>query len=150
MQKEVIQPSVVHTTVPIHEVHRNEPKIHSVTALPAVSLSEFERNGGTLAGREERTDAFEGDPKPVSSALGGSSYSNVPGSTGIGHGHGSHGTGTGAGTARTHMGTDGQIGQPGNTTGGAGGSVAPHKSSLLNKLDPRVDSNADGKPGFMK
>lgn len=157
VQKEVIQPSVVHTTVPIHEVHRNEPKIHSVTALPAVSLSEFQRNGGTLSGREERTDAFEGDPKPVSSALGGTPVTGATASTGIGHNHG-HGvgqTGLGSGTSttghHTHVGTDGVIGQ-GNTTSSHTGTsgVAPHKSSLLNKLDPRVDSNNDGKPGFMK
>lgn len=156
VQKEVIQPSVVHTTVPIHEVHRNEPKIHSVTALPAVSLSEFQRNGGTLSGREERTDAFEGDPKPVSTALGGTPVTGAAPGSGIGH---SHGTGHGLGHTgldnttghRTHIGTDGVIGQ-GNTSSTHTGSsgVAPHKSSLLNKLDPRVDSNGDGKPGFMK
>ncbi|KAI9798139.1 MAG: hypothetical protein M1825_005643 [Sarcosagium campestre] len=76
VQKETIQPSVVHTTVPIHEVHHNEPKHHAASALPAVSLNEFQRHGGTLGGREERIDGFEGEPKGVSSALG-SSAANI-------------------------------------------------------------------------
>lgn len=150
VQKEVIQPSVVHTTVPIHEVHRNEPKVHSVTALPAVSMSEFQRNGGTLSGREERTDAFEGDPKPVSSALAGGAMPGTTGThtgthTGVPH---SSSSSIPTGNQRTHYGTDGAINPGANTTNTSSGPV--HKSNLLNKLDPRVDSNNDGQPGFMK
>ena len=72
VQKETIQPSVVHTTVPIHEVHHNEAKHHSASALPAVSMADFKKQGGSLTGREERYDGFEGEPRAVGSALGGS------------------------------------------------------------------------------
>ncbi|KAL9002538.1 MAG: hypothetical protein Q9188_004536 [Gyalolechia gomerana] len=78
VQKETIQPSVVHTTVPIHEVHHNEAKHHAASALPAVSMADFKKQGGSLSGREERYDGFEGEPRAVGGALGGSS-------TGIGN-----------------------------------------------------------------
>lgn len=142
VQREVIQPSVVHTTIPVHEVHHNAPKVHQTTALPAVSMSEFERAGGSLQGRAARTDAFEGDPKPVSSALGGAPVTGThnPLSTGS-----TTTSSTSTGVGHEHYGTDGRIGSStnNNTTG-------PHKSSLLNKLDPRVDATGDGKAGFMK
>ena len=73
IQKETIQPSVVHTTVPIHEIHQNEAKHHSASALPAVSMADFKKQGGSLTGREERYDGFEGEPRGVGSVLGGSS-----------------------------------------------------------------------------
>lgn len=156
LQKEVIQPTVVHTTVPIHEVHHNEPKVHTASALPAVSLSEYQRQGGTLSGRGERVDGFEGEPKAVSQAIGGAPLA----STGLMGGTGApttsrlHRSGSASSSdeerraGRRHVGTDGPIGSS-NTTGS--GSTAPHhKSNLLNKLDPRVDSNNDGKAGFGK
>ena len=71
VQKETIQPSVVHTTVPIHEVHQNESKHHTASSLPAVTMDEFKRQGGHLSGREERTDAFEGEPRSVGGTIGG-------------------------------------------------------------------------------
>jgi hypothetical protein len=40
-------------------------------------------------------------------------------------------------TTGTHSGTTGTLGSSGTTSG-------PHNSSLLNKLDPRVDSDRDG------
>jgi len=70
IQKETIQPSVVHTTIPVHEVHHNEAKHHAVSSLPAISMSEYKSQGGVLGGREERTDAFAGEPRAVSSTLG--------------------------------------------------------------------------------
>ncbi|KAL8655666.1 MAG: hypothetical protein Q9226_002953 [Calogaya cf. arnoldii] len=73
VQKETIQPSVVHTTVPIHEIHHNEAKHHTASALPAVSMADFKKQGGSLTGREERYDGFEGEPRAVGGALGGSS-----------------------------------------------------------------------------
>jgi hypothetical protein len=136
LQKEVIQPSVVHTTVPIHEVVHAAPVHHSVSALPAVSLSEFERQGGSLSGRGERVDHFVGDPKPVAAALGSGSHSSTTSSTTTGL--------TGSRSSATsptdhHVGTDGQI-----------GTKPKHNSSLLNKLDPRVDSDGDGRAGIGK
>merc|ERR1712137_1354828 len=55
IQKETIQPSVVHTTVPVHEVHQNEAKHHTAPSLPAVTMDEFKKQGGHISGRDERT-----------------------------------------------------------------------------------------------
>ena len=63
IQKETIQPSVVHTVVPIHEVHYNEAKHHAASALPAISLADWKKQGGALTGREEKTDHFQGEPE---------------------------------------------------------------------------------------
>ena len=71
IQKETVQPSVVHTTIPVHEVHHNEAKHHTASALPAMSMDEFKQNGGSLTGREERRDQFAGEPKSVGGTLGG-------------------------------------------------------------------------------
>ncbi|KAH8170567.1 collagen triple helix repeat (20 copies) domain-containing protein [Sarocladium implicatum] len=70
---------------------------------------------------------------------------------------GTHGSSGLAGTTGTHgssglTGTHGTHGTHGTTTGSALGSgpgpaantAGPHKSDLLNKADPRVDSNLDG------
>ncbi|KAL8997425.1 MAG: hypothetical protein Q9169_003288 [Polycauliona sp. 2 TL-2023] len=121
VQKETIQPSVVHTTVPIHEVHHNEAKHHSSSALPAVSMADFKKQGGSLTGREERYDGFEGQPKAIGGALGG----NTTGSGMTGSGSGM--TGSGSGLTGHHS----------NTTAG------PH-GNMGNKMDPRVDSDLDG------
>ncbi|KAL8692718.1 MAG: hypothetical protein Q9218_002307 [Villophora microphyllina] len=119
VQKETIQPSVVHTTVPIHEVHHNEAKHHSASALPAVSMADFKKQGGSLTGREERYDGFEGEPRAVGGALGGGS----------------------SGTGMTGSGMTGHHGHHGQNTAG------PHSSNLENKIDPRVDSDMDGSRG---
>eukprot|EP01083_Nonionella_stella_P299742 1019699_1 len=54
VQRETIQPTIVHTTVPIHEIHHNAAQHHSTSALPAVSMADFKKQGGVLTGREER------------------------------------------------------------------------------------------------
>lgn len=66
---EVLQPSVVHTTVPVHEVHHNAAQHHTTSALPAMSLDEFKTQGGTLTGRGERKDNFTGEPRSVGGSL---------------------------------------------------------------------------------
>ena len=52
IQKEVIQPEVVHTTVPVHEVHHFAASYRPTTILPPVSMSEFKKQGGTLRSSE--------------------------------------------------------------------------------------------------
>lgn len=79
-------------------------------------MADFKKQGGSLTGREERYDGFEGEPRAVGGALGGSST----GTTGSGL--------TGSGMAGHH----------GQTNAG------PHSSNLGNKMDPRVDSDMDG------
>lgn len=70
VHKEVIQPEVVHTTVPVHETHHNAAKHHNTSELPPVSIGEFQKKGGVLGGREERYDGFEGEPTNIGGAKG--------------------------------------------------------------------------------
>jgi len=128
VQKETIQPSVVHTTVPIHEVHHNEPKHHSASALPAVSMADFKKQGGSLTGREERYDGFEGEPRAVGGALGGSTST-----TGSGTGTGTRGTGYDNNSYDNYD----------NSTGTTG-----KKPGLLDRLNPKKDTDGDGKAGI--
>ncbi|MCJ1394908.1 hypothetical protein MMC18_007788 [Xylographa bjoerkii] len=125
VQKETIQPSVVHTTVPIHEVHYNEAKHHAASALPAVSMADFKRQGGSLTGREERYDGFEGEPKGVSSAVG-TAESDLGG--------------TGSGLTGSNRTTGGNYDDT-TTTG--------KKPSLMDRLNPMKDTDGDGKKGVM-
>ncbi|OTB04986.1 hypothetical protein M426DRAFT_11075 [Hypoxylon sp. CI-4A] len=69
VEKETIQPNVVHTIVPIHETHHNQAQHHSTTNLPPISMEEYKRKGGALSGEKERFDAFEGQPKTIHGTL---------------------------------------------------------------------------------
>jgi len=152
VQKETVQPSVVHTTVPVHEVHHNEAKHHTASALPAVSMEEFKRQGGHLSGREERSDAFAGEPKKVGGTLGGVGAKGTTSLTENDTGrHGHHGNG--------HIGS-GSTGATGATGAGAGtgglSSTSSHdtnttgkKPSLMDRLNPKKDADRDGKTGVM-
>ncbi|KAK6429685.1 hypothetical protein LTR95_014165 [Oleoguttula sp. CCFEE 5521] len=101
IEKQTIEPQVVHTTVPLHEVHHNAAQHHSAYALPAVSITTFKNQGGVLTGREERYDGFEGKPRAIGGALGSTTgTSGTSGPTGLHGTHdssltGSHGTGSG-------------------------------------------------------
>ena len=85
-------------------------------------MADFKKQGGSLTGREERYDGFEGEPRAVGGALGGNSSSTT-------------GTGSGMGMGSTNSGTG---------VSGAG----PHNSRMENKMDPRVDSDMDGSRGI--
>ncbi|KAL9080384.1 MAG: hypothetical protein Q9157_000840 [Trypethelium eluteriae] len=69
VQKETVEPHVVHTVQPIHEVHHNAANHHQTSALPAVSMEDFKKQGGVLTGRKERYDGFEGEPRSVGNTL---------------------------------------------------------------------------------
>jgi len=121
IQKETIQPSIIHTTVPIHEVHHNEAKHHAASALPAVSMADFKKQGGVLSGREERVDGFEGEPRAVGNSLGGSGTTGTTGTTG---------------TSGTASGYD-------NTTGGTSNGFSEGRSGgtgVGSGLDRRLES----------
>lgn len=133
IQKETIQPNVVHTTVPIHEVHQNEAKHHTGSSLPAVSMDEFKRQGGSLGGREERTDSFEGEPRSVGGTLGGT---------------GARGTTSLTENDSTRNGHHDRE-QLGSTGTGSSRDTTGKKPSLMDKLNPKKDADGDGKAGFM-
>jgi hypothetical protein len=145
VHKQTIEPHVVHTTVPIHEVHHNAAQHHTTSALPAVSMADFKKQGGSLAGREERYDGFEGEPRSIGKAYGTEhGHHHGAGATGVGAGVGT-GAGTGAGTGL------GQTNKTGLRDSGVGSVEGePKKAGLMAKLNPKVDADGDGKAGFMK
>ncbi|KAL1621315.1 hypothetical protein SLS56_009255 [Neofusicoccum ribis] len=121
VHKETIEPHVVHTTVPIHEVHHNAAQHHSSSALPAVSMADFKKQGGVLTGREERYDGFEGEPRNIggASTAGGALKGdhNVAGDRGSGL------TGSGSHSDTHHTGGHGTTGNTaGSRTGEAVGT----------------------------
>lgn len=73
VNKRTLEPHVIHTTIPIHEVHHNAAIFHATSSLPVLSMADFKRQGGVLNGREERLDSFEGEPRAVGKAIGGTS-----------------------------------------------------------------------------
>jgi hypothetical protein len=217
VQKETIQPSVVHTTVPIHEVHHNKATHHETTALPAMTMDQFKAKGGALTGREERYDEFEGVPKNIGGATGMAvaeglthkttphtheharhgDYESVPNHHGAGThnpldrnndgkmnmhdvtGSHTHSTGTknpldrnndgrmdahdltgnrstagvGAGTGVVDRNHDGKIDSrdlKDTSRDRHEGATGHRKPSLMDKLNPKVDADGDGKAGFMK
>ncbi|KAM0801763.1 hypothetical protein BDR22DRAFT_165668 [Usnea florida] len=147
VQKETIQPSVVHTTVPIHEVHQNEAKHHAASALPAVSMADFKKQGGSLTGREERYDGFEGEPRGVGSALGGGS--STTGTSGYENtGRGTSGTTGTTGYDSTSRGTTGTSDYDNtHSSGYSNTNTTGKKPGLMDKLNPMKDSDGDGKRG---
>jgi len=157
IQKETIQPSVVHTTVPVHEVHHNEAKHHTASALPAVTMDEFKHKGGSIGGREERVDSFGGEPRTVGSTLGGHGAKGTTSLTEPNGGHHHNGnsadhnlaTGTGPGMTGNNV-TSGGVGSTGTHTGAHGDTTTHKKPSLMDKLNPKIDADGDGKAGFMK
>lgn len=147
VNKQTIEPHVVHTTVPIHEVHHNSAQHHATSALPAVSMADFKKQGGVLTGREERYDGFEGEPRSVGGALGSQVGGNEYGSTGR--------TGTGSGLERgLERGLEHErergVGSSGTDSYGSNtGSTTHKKPGLMDKLNPKKDTDGDGKAGLM-
>lgn len=114
IHKETIQPEVHHKITPIHEVHREGAVHHGTTALPAVSLQQFQQQGGAIKGRETVVDSFQGEPQNIGNTTGVSGHHN-------GYDNAAH---TGHAT---------------NT-----------KPSLLQKLNPKTDTDGDGKRGVLE
>jgi len=63
IEREIIQPTVIHTTRPIHEKIIHEPTFHPPTIQPKMTLEEFKRAGGILDGGRETRDVFAGEPQ---------------------------------------------------------------------------------------
>lgn len=161
VHKETIQPNVVHTTVPIHEVHHNKATHHEATSLPAMTMDEFKHKGGSLSGREERYDEFQGVPKNIGGGTAGGfghvrdgkishtgsehqkhgDFTNTPNHAGSGL--------TSSGTDSRHVGTDGVIGSNVTRDGHHDSTTSHGKPSLMDKLNPKKDADHDGKAGIM-
>lgn len=64
IQKETIQPQVVHTTIPVHETHHAATLHHGTSTLPAKTMADFVGDGGKLEGRGVKAlKDFEGCPQ---------------------------------------------------------------------------------------
>ena len=107
-------------------------------------MDEFKRQDGHLSGREERNDAFGGEPKAVGGSLGGTGARVTTSLTDRDAvSYGSHGgqnvgtTGAGVTSATTR-------------TTGTSSSTATSKPSLIDRLNPKKDADGDGKAGIMK
>ncbi|KAK0344712.1 hypothetical protein LTS02_014439 [Friedmanniomyces endolithicus] len=149
VNRETIEPHIVHTTVPIHEVHHNATQHHATSALPAVSMSDFKNQGGVLSGREERYDGFQGEPRQIGGSLGGERESGMTGASSMGA-SGLEGRSTDMGGSNM-SGTSSGIGSHQHSRdANDDGMGTQKKPSLMDKLNPKVDSDGDGKAGFMK
>ncbi|KAG9242060.1 hypothetical protein BJ878DRAFT_426732 [Calycina marina] len=151
IQKETYQQSVHHTVVPVHEKHHNEAKHHTATQLPAVTMAEFQQQGGKIGGREKRSDHFAGEPKQVN-PLGGTPLGGkgADGTTSLteDHQHEQHGK-FGSHDRSSHHNNGHINGERG--TGIAGASSATHeKPTMMDRMNPKKDADGDGKAGFMK
>jgi hypothetical protein len=101
--------------------------------------------GSTNAGPHDSNLANKVDPRVDSNLDGSRNFgaTQAHGTTGAGL-NGSHAT---HGTHNTHIGNNGVTSSATHQTPGTGtapSTAGPHNSDLLNKLDPRVDSDLDG------
>jgi hypothetical protein len=126
-----------------------------------MNMSDFKAHGGSLTGRETRTDGFAGEPHRI----GGTNAAHnqyTSGVTGTGHSDTHHTTGTtrtNHTTGAPHH-TSGTDHTPGPHVTPGHGPTASHahradsddgtkKPSLADKLNPKIDADGDGKAGIM-
>ncbi|KAK5197445.1 hypothetical protein LTR99_007815 [Exophiala xenobiotica] len=70
IQKETIQPEVVHTTIPVHETHHAAAQHHGLSALPMKTLDEFKTSGGVLTGGKHGAhEEYDGPPRKYNEKL---------------------------------------------------------------------------------
>jgi len=70
IQKETIQPEVVHTTIPVHETHHAAAQHHGLSALPIKTLDEFKTSGGVLTGGKHGAhEEYDGPPRKYNEKL---------------------------------------------------------------------------------
>ncbi|CAJ2503434.1 Uu.00g108280.m01.CDS01 [Anthostomella pinea] len=173
VHKETIQPSVVHTAVPIHETHHNAAKHHATSTLPPVNMSEYKKQGGALGGKEERFGSFEGEPSVQSSSIGGATGTHRTETPVRGTSHGDFNpldagrehevggfrrageggmAGAGMNDMRKERGYGQEYGHERNDSGkGLDSPTGERKQpGLMDKLNPKVDADGDGVAGFMK
>jgi hypothetical protein len=147
IQKEVVQPEIIHTAVPVHEVHHNAARIHPTATREAVSMDEYKKKGGALSGTSTK-DAFMGCPQGKGSHE--SSSSGTQGSSGTMQQESSS-TMSSSGTSDPGMSASKtSTTNTGSNTGlGSSSSTTEKKPSLMDRLNPYKDADNDGKKGFL-
>lgn len=127
-------------------------------------MADFKKQGGSLSGREERYDGFEGEPRAVGGALGGSSTGTAGSGSGLTGHHGQTTSGPHSSNLENKMDPRVDSDRDGSRNMGARGtdydSRSGHSSSntgttgkkpgLMDKLNPMKDTDGDGKKGFME
>jgi len=126
-----------------HALHLDKDKSHTHTTGTTTGHSTTSGTAEGVAGPHNSRLANAADPR-VDSDLDGSRNAGAHGAGYTGHTTGTGVTGTGA-YSGTHAGNT--TGTHTGTTGGISHSTnaGPHNSNLLNKADPRVDSDLDGR-----
>jgi len=171
VHKETIQPEVVHTTVPVHETHHAAAQHHGISALPMKTLDEFKTAGGVLTGGKHSShEQYEGAPRQYNEKLSttfekleekfhhgstghttdatGMNKTHRPTDSGVGGvGNGLSSNGAGDNAHLGHTTENDHLGQRG--TGPMGTTEGTKKPSLMDRLNPRVDADGDGKRGMM-
>lgn len=145
VHKETIQPEVVHTTVPIHETHHAAAQHHGMSALPMKTLDEFSKAGGVLSGsnKTHAHEEYEGPPRPYNEKLATTIEKVLPGH------HGTHNT-TDTTSSTGVIDIAGERSRPGSGVGGVDNyAYTLDKPSLGDRLNPRVDTDRDGKAGIV-
>lgn len=126
------------------------------------TLDEFKHAGGVLGGSKTHThEEYDGAPRPYNEKLSTTIEKVLPGHHGSsGTSSGITGSNSGSGLTGSNTGTSGSHTGHHNTSNlgttdrrpdsGIGSDGYDNKPSMMDKLNPRVDANGDGKAGFMK
>merc|ERR1712000_59829 len=160
IQKETIQPEVVHTTIPVHETHHAASQHHGLSALPMKTLDEFKTAGGVLTGGKHGAhEEYDGPPRKYNDKLsttfeklgleakeamsghhsgttGTGHHTGTTDTTGTGHHTGTTGTGVGSniGSESHHRQTDSGI-------SGFDNNIERKEASLNRGMDQNRTSN---------
>lgn len=105
-------------------------------------MADFKKQGGSLSGREERYDGFEGEPRAVGGALGGSTTGHSSTTSGPHSSNLENKMDPRVDSDRDgsrNMGASGTTGGYGSGPAGTGhGSTGHKKPSLMDKLNPKI------------
>jgi len=86
IERETVQPTVVHTTIPIHETHHKAAEHHGATTLPTISMNDFKSQGGKFGHDTKPHDhhyKYEGEPT-ADGKISNTAKGGIVGSKGIG------------------------------------------------------------------
>lgn len=132
IEREIIRPVVTHTTVPIHERIEKEPTFHPKTVQPVMTMEQFLAAGGSVEGRVERRDVFEGEPQVMENGGADVTHPNA-------HLHrGSHTSGVSTSSAGSGVNAYGQSATTGATTSAVHGTrmSAAERERIMGKNSP--------------
>lgn len=117
IDKKVIDKEIIHETIPINQIIHTEPKVHGTSILPVKSMAEFQ---GHLDGSEGvvNRDHYDDAPRPYNPKMQ---------------------------LERTEADINPHVHVPDVGHHHGSGTTGPHHSTLLNKADPHVDSDRDGR-----